>query len=58
MDSTGGFPRRLVYRAGLMLNAQVSQRMMQCIRENRDVNLVFYDYSRFGRKCAASVTGV
>ena len=25
-------------------------RMMRAIRENRDVNLVFYDYSRFGRK--------
>jgi site-specific DNA recombinase len=25
-------------------------RMMRSIRENRNVNLVFYDYSRFGRK--------
>jgi site-specific DNA recombinase len=25
------------------------QQMMQSIRENKDVNLVFYDYSRFGR---------
>ena len=26
------------------------QRMMQSIRANRDVNVVFYDYSRFGRR--------
>jgi site-specific DNA recombinase len=26
------------------------RRMMQSIRERRDVNLVFYDYSRFGRR--------
>lgn len=26
------------------------RRMMEYIRANRDVNLVFYDYSRFGRK--------
>jgi site-specific DNA recombinase len=26
------------------------QRMMQRVREDRDVNVVFFDYSRFGRK--------
>jgi site-specific DNA recombinase len=32
------------------------RRMMKSIRGNRDVNLVFYDYSRFGRKTLPALT--
>jgi site-specific DNA recombinase len=32
------------------------RQMMQYLRENRDVNLVFYDYSRFGRKTLPALT--
>jgi site-specific DNA recombinase len=50
-----GWTLREIFRdAGVSGWADVERpefrRMMQSIRERRDVNLVFYDYSRFGRR--------
>src|SRR5205823_5990312 len=33
-------------------------RMMAAIRTNRDVNVVFYDYSRFGRRVLPALTAL
>lgn len=34
------------------------QKMMTTIRANRDVNLVFFDYSRFGRRTSTCVESI